>query len=184
MPTIHMICGPLGSGKTTFARHLEGELPALRFTHDEWMAIVYGQDPPRDRFPDFFQRISTLINSLWPKCVDLGWDVILDLNFWKRRQREEVREMVAAHRGTAILYRLDCAKALAWQRIQKRNSDPRALHIAPATFEALWPQFEPPGPDEAAREVSAPQAAQPACAGAKTLARARRLAPCQGRQAG
>ena len=49
MPTVHMIHGYLGAGKTTLARRLEREAPAIRFTHDEWMARLYGIDPPAER---------------------------------------------------------------------------------------------------------------------------------------
>jgi hypothetical protein len=37
MATAHLLNGYLGVGKTTLARRLEHELPAVRFTHDEWM---------------------------------------------------------------------------------------------------------------------------------------------------
>jgi len=60
MPTDHLICGPLGSGKTTFSRRLEGEIGAIRFTHDEWMVLLYGQDPLLGQFPDYFRRVTTL----------------------------------------------------------------------------------------------------------------------------
>jgi predicted kinase len=46
MATAHLIHGYLGAGKTTFARRLEEELPAIRFSHDEWMTNLYGDDPP------------------------------------------------------------------------------------------------------------------------------------------
>ena len=50
MPTVHMIHGYLGAGKTTLALKMEQELPAIRFTHDEWMTRMYGDDPPVDQF--------------------------------------------------------------------------------------------------------------------------------------
>jgi predicted kinase len=53
MPTAHLIHGYVGAGKTTFARRLEQELPAIRFSHDEWMTRLYGDDPPVDQFPEF-----------------------------------------------------------------------------------------------------------------------------------
>ena len=75
-------------------------------------------------------------------------DVILDLNFWRRSQRDEVRRMVAARGGTFILYALGCPKEFAWERIKSRNGRSARLQIAPETFQTLWPQFEPLGPDE------------------------------------
>lgn len=36
-PTLHLIHGYLGAGKTTFARKLEIDTKALRFTLDEWI---------------------------------------------------------------------------------------------------------------------------------------------------
>ena len=154
MPTVHMICGPLGSGKTTFARRLERQLTALRFTHDEWMVRLYGQDPPADRFPEYAERVSTMVNTFWPKCLEMGWDVILDFDFWKRSERDAIRGMAAKHGAATILYWLETPKAMAWQRVERRNSEPNTLFIAPATFEALWPQFEPPDPDEGARLIA------------------------------
>ena len=49
MPTAHLIHGYLGAGKTTFARQLERDIPAIRFSHDEWMVRLYGDDPPIER---------------------------------------------------------------------------------------------------------------------------------------
>jgi predicted kinase len=46
MPAAHLIHGFLGAGKTTFARELERNIPAIRFSHDEWMVRLYGIDPP------------------------------------------------------------------------------------------------------------------------------------------
>jgi predicted kinase len=51
-PTLVVICGLPGSGKTTHARCLEQEMPALRFCPDEWMQALgidlYDEDR-RDR---------------------------------------------------------------------------------------------------------------------------------------
>ena len=45
MTNLHLIYGFVRAGKTTFARKLESEISAIRFTHDEWMVKLYGHNP-------------------------------------------------------------------------------------------------------------------------------------------
>ena len=149
MATVHLIHGFLGAGKTTFARQLESELPAIRFSQDEWMAHLYGNDPPADEFPTFFRRISEQIARLWPRCLELGVDVILDLNFWSREERDETRATAATLGACSRLYRLACPEDEAWRRVEKRNlSLDGSLFISRNTFEFLKSRFEPLGDDE------------------------------------
>jgi predicted kinase len=48
MPTVHLIHGYLGTGKTTRAKKLAEEVKGVRFNPDEWMVRLYGDDPPTD----------------------------------------------------------------------------------------------------------------------------------------
>ena len=150
-----MIHGYLGAGKTTFARELEQRLPALRLTHDEWMLKLYGEDPPSEQFQVFFRRVSERIEFVWTRCVGLGLDVVLDLGFWSRKQRDDVRSIAAALGADVRLYRLGCLDEMAWLRIEQRNrSLTDSLFIARNTFVVLKDRFEPLGDDEARIEVS------------------------------
>lgn len=155
MPTAHLIHGYLGAGKTTFARRLEGEMTAVRFTHDEWMERLHGEDPPAERFAEYAERVSSLMEEVWRRCLAAGVDVILDSGFWSRAERDRTRMTVAQLGADVRLYRLACPDDEAWQRIDARNATSgRSLYIAPDTFTALMVRFEPLDDDETRIEVS------------------------------
>jgi predicted kinase len=64
--TAFLIHGYLGAGKTTLARRLEVEQAAIRFTHDEWMRSLYGDDPPETRLSEYAKRVSGVTpEMLW-----------------------------------------------------------------------------------------------------------------------
>ena len=154
MATVHLIHGYLGAGKTTFARRLERDLPAIRFTHDEWMATLFGRDPPADDFATRAAAVSALIEQNWTRCARLGLDVVLDLNFWTRADRDRARRLAAEAGATVMLYRLAVDAAAAWTRIEARNAGSEAsLFIAPNTFETLKARVEPLDTDEERMEV-------------------------------
>lgn len=144
--TAFLIHGYIGAGKTT----LEAEKQAVRFTHDEWMHSLYGDDPPAEIFRDYAQRVSCLMEATWTRCVTLKMSVVLDFGFWSRRERDRVRGLVASLGGDAILYRLSCPDDVARQRIAKRNErlEASSLYISANTFDLLKAHFEPLELDE------------------------------------
>ena len=138
MPTAHLIHGYLGTGKTTFAKRLEADLGAILFTHDEWMSRLYGEDPPVELFAVYHRNVWGLMQDTWGRCLVLGLDVVLDMNFWRRADRDFARSLVAAAHGTCRLYELRCSETEAWRRIEVRNSNLQgSLLITRNTFEFL-----------------------------------------------
>jgi predicted kinase len=149
MATAHLIHGFLGAGKTTFAKRLERELPAVRFSHDEWMSALYGDDPPADQFAVLHGRVWEVMATVWIRCLGLRTDVVLDLGFWTRAERDRVRDQVTAAGAACRLYALDCPEDQAWPRIKTRNRDlAGSLLITRHTFEVLKSRFEPLADDE------------------------------------
>jgi predicted kinase len=155
MPTTHLIHGYLGAGKTTFARQLERTIPAIRFSHDEWMVRLYGDDPPVEHFADFYRRIYEQVEEIWPRCLELGLDVVLDFGYWSRQERDATRAKIIALGAEARLYRLTCLEDEAWRRIEKRNANLQgSLLIVRNTFEVFKERFKPLDPYEARIEIT------------------------------
>lgn len=149
MPTAHLIHGYLGAGKTTLAKQLEDEFRAVRYSLDEWVVALYGDDPPGEHIPDYTRRVYTLINTQWPRVLSRGIDVILDFGFWTRQWRDDVRKLAEEVNATTRLYWVQCGDDTAWARLRARNNNTQgSLYVANDSFKTLRERFEPLGEDE------------------------------------
>jgi predicted kinase len=126
-PQAFLLHGFLGVGKTTFAKRLEREQAAVRFTHDEWMSRLYGSNPPAAHFQDYADRVFGTMETIWTRCLELGTNVVLDYGFWSRAERAHVRGLVLMHGGEPVLYRFNCPSDIAMKRVSERNGQPGAL---------------------------------------------------------
>jgi predicted kinase len=149
-PAIHLLCGRIGSGKTTFAKKLEREIAAVRFTHDEWVASLYGHTPPEEDYGDIFVRVENLIWDVALSVVSAGTEVILDFGFWSRESRDVARNRACAADAIARLYYISCPRRIARSRTLDRSKNPPldSLWIDRAAYEKLDALFEPLRNDE------------------------------------
>ncbi len=150
MPTLHLLHGLPGSGKTGLARKLSRELPAVRFTPDEWMVTLHGTNPPEAVFRPQHEKIMVLIWSHVERVLGAGTDVVLDVGFWSRASRDEARTRARALGVPCRFYALKCSLSEARKRVLARTAKMPAgeLEITEPTFEFLARQMEPMGADE------------------------------------
>ena len=154
--TAHLIHGFVGTGKTTYAIRLESELPALRFSLDDWIITLYGQDPPAEKFEDYSHRVSNLIWETASRLLTLGQDVILDFGFWSRASRDEARLRIQAIGAESILYCMTCADDVMKSRVLNRTHrmPEGALYIDENAINIFRTRFEPLDADEPHRLIA------------------------------
>jgi predicted kinase len=97
-----LICGLPASGKSTLARQLADELPAVRLDKDTWVTEL-GGDVWDD---DFRVRVERLLWDLTLELLRQGQSVILEWGHWARAERDEKRLGARAVGVRAELYYL------------------------------------------------------------------------------
>jgi len=150
MATLHLLHGAVGSGKTTFARQLERQIRAVRFTPDEWMVQLYGDRPPVRTFQETLDRLYDLIWEHAARVLRTGTDAIMDCGFWTRAARDEARRRAAELGASYRLYALVCPAHVARQRVLRRTAElaGQTFWINEPAIDELNARIEPLGPDE------------------------------------
>ena len=154
-PIAHLLCGFIGSGKTTFARKLERETGAVRFTKDEWMVKVFGNSPPKDKFEydtfhEYDSKMAKLATEIALRCLISGTSVIIDDGFWYREQRDEMRQTLKDMGAVAKFYFIDTPVDVMKVRTVKRSENPPvdSFYITEQEFNDYLKMFQPPTDDE------------------------------------
>src|SRR4051812_17370274 len=98
MAHLHLVIGPVGTGKSTFALELAREHAAVRLTLDEWMAELFSQDRPDAGVMEWYvERTGRCIEQIWKlgsRMIDVGTDGVLEIGPNQRRDRERLYRRV------------------------------------------------------------------------------------------
>ena len=152
-PTLYLTCGLPGSGKTTLARRLEQEVPALRLTADDWLHELYPDITTSEaEAGPFRSRVERLQWMTAVRALELGCNVVLDWGLWAREERDLYRAGARAVGARVVLCHLDPPVDELWNRLSRRNAD-RPFGVFEITNAELlrWSElFQRPTADELA----------------------------------
>jgi predicted kinase len=126
------MCGLPGAGKTTVARRLALEIPAVRLSPDEWLDDL-GIDIFADEIRD---RLETRFWHLARELLAGGVSVILESGFWTRHDRDEKRLGARALGARVELHYLDVPFDELCRRVSARPG-PTADAPSPFTRELM-----------------------------------------------
>ncbi|GAB3460874.1 ATP-binding protein [Kineococcus endophyticus] len=116
MATAFLLVGLPAAGKTTRARVLERERPALRLTTDAWMVRLFGgANPAPER-----DAVEGLLLTTGLRAAALGVDVVLDFGFWSRDERDALRHVFGAAGVACVVEHLAVEADVQRERVARR----------------------------------------------------------------
>lgn len=150
MAFIHLIEGPVGAGKSTFASQLGKEYRAPRLILDDWMAALFRPDRPATGIVEWYvERKNRCIDQIWKQAcgiIDAGSDVILELGLIQRADRQRMYNRVDAAGYGLKIYVLDAPREVRRDRIRKRNNEKGetySMEVPEHVFEMASDMWEP-----------------------------------------
>lgn len=125
MPKVHLIEGPVGAGKSTFARLLALRTEGIHIALDEWFANLFSTDRPSvDFVPWYIERKERLVNLIWRHSQRLlvsGKDVALELGLIQRGPRVEFCRKIQYSGYEPVIHVLDAPVEIRRERVRQRN---------------------------------------------------------------
>ena len=155
---IHLICGPIGAGKTTYAIKLAKEKSAIRFSEDEWLAKLFVPDAPEGLLSQPMQVVGEWAAEKYLRCRGQIWltcqqlianniSIVLDGAAANKAQRDIIRKKAQENNIGFQLHYIHAAKDVRHERVFGRNKaqgETYSLEVTPAMFEHTESFFEAP----------------------------------------
>lgn len=150
-PTLFLVVGLPGSGKTVRARELAAEHSALRLTPDEWMISLFGADDRHQTRPGGKRwLLEGRLVALALDLLRLGVSVVVDFGLWSRDERSALRWLAGSvGAGCEVVY-LPVDRDVQWSRIQARwdSAPDTSFPMAEEEIDRWMASFEVPDADE------------------------------------
>jgi predicted kinase len=158
--TLHVIFGPCGAGKTTYAHAFARRERAVAFILDDWMARLFGPDIPEPlEYEWMLERVGRCEAQIWSTAAAVlaaGTSVILDIGLMRRADRERVRQIAEGAELPLQWHFVDAPQEVRRARVAGRNTirgESFAIEVTPELFDFIEGVYEAPEPAELAGAV-------------------------------
>jgi predicted kinase len=154
---IHLICGSVGAGKTTYALALSNRLGAMHLSIDDWMVTLFSPDMPQPLdwrwITERVARCERQIVAMALQLGRIGVPSILDLGLLRADDRQRVAVQATAAKLAVQLHFVDVDPAERWRRICTRNverGETFRLTVTRNMFDFIEKLWQPPTTEEMA----------------------------------
>lgn len=153
MAKVFFICGFIGSGKTTYAKKLADKVGAFRFSIDEWVLPLFGENISREDLDQYSSNLSELFKTAALDLLKLNVNVIFDNGFWKRSERQALKLWAQERSIDYQFIYLDVPFEVCCDRALLRNdsNDKDNYFFTQEMLLELWNMFEAPNEFESIR---------------------------------
>ena len=159
-PCVHLVFGPVGAGKSTYARALAARHAGVRFAIDDWMHELFAPDlTPALDFAWIMARVRRCEQRIRATARDVlatGTPVVLDLGLMKAADRAAFRTWAATTGHAVHDHFIHASAPLRAERVRARNTtrgETFSFEVTPAMFGLMEQLFEPPDAAELARAM-------------------------------
>ena len=141
-PTLLLMVGLPGAGKTTRAAELAAAHPALRLTPDEWMIPLFGDSKAGGKRDVLEGQLITVARQ----ALRLGTSVVLDFGLWSRDERSALRWLARSVGAAGRVVYLPVDKDVQLARITHRQATTphRTFPMTEADVDKWRTQFQVP----------------------------------------
>ncbi|HEX7885757.1 MAG TPA: ATP-binding protein [Phenylobacterium sp.] len=153
--TLHVIFGPSGAGKTTYAHAFARREKAVAFILDDWMAKLFAPDMPDPiEYEWMIERVQRCEAQIWSTAAGVlaaGTSVILDIGLMRKTDRARVREIAVATELPLQFHFVTASPEARRARVAERNivrGEGFAIEVTPELFDFIEGVYEAPEPEE------------------------------------
>ena len=164
---IHLVCGPIGAGKTTYAKDLSKKENSILFSEDEWLSKLFVPDAPEGLLDQPMKIVGEWATEKYQRCRGQIWlvcqqllnndiSIILDGASANETQRDVIRKKASDNNVGFQLHYVTAPEDIRRKRVFDRNTaqgDTYSLEVTPVMYEHTESYFEPPVSKELSKAI-------------------------------
>lgn len=151
MPQIYFIEGPVGAGKSTYAKAMAEKGGFIHLALDEWFVRLFSPDRPQENFSQWYtQRKGRLLDLMLGHAraiLATNNNIALELGLIQRAPRQALLRQLQQEGISFTVHVLDAPLDIRRERVKRRNVEQGAtfsMVVPDSIFELASAMWEPP----------------------------------------